>query len=364
MNDCMNRATPRQSTSPLLGTWFAVGRGMVILLLALLASPVHARDDRGRARPVRSHQPAMARPAQTAKPASRHKAARVHPEVKHKPSHVAAHVSFRHSRDHRFARPYPWRVHALPGHPLPRLHSYWGWHSHWWVHPWYRWMHATVAVVRWDWVGEPWVPAWVPPVRNGWLWVSGHSAGDTWVPGHWAPVASGPAGYVYVPGFWAGNSYVGGHWRLVERVGWRWVAARTDHDHHTVQGHWEPTGPLRPEWSWEPGFWDGEVWVEGYWRPNALAGYDWVSAHWDEEGVYHCGYWEPTEDKPGHVWVPGWFNGQSWVPGYWVTAAEVDAADPENWSPPEGWDNGDASGTTTPESTRTSEGPAIALPAE
>jgi hypothetical protein len=90
---------------------------------------------------------------------------------------------------------------------------------------------------------------------------------------------------------------------------------------------------------WEAGFWDGQYWVEGYWRPQTRASYAWVSPWLDDDGIYHTGYWEPTEDKPGMVWIPGWFDGDEWQEGQWVSRAEYDKADPENWQPDAGWDD-------------------------
>ncbi len=329
---------------------------MFLLALLLLASPVDARDDRGRARPARSHVQAARHAPAAAKRATRHRPARRHPEVRHGVGPIRVH----HPGDHRLARPYPWRVVALPGHPLPRLHWYWGWHTHWWVHPWYRWMHATVAVVYFDWACDPWTPAWVPPPRDGWVWVPGHFEDGVWIPGHWAPVRAAAAGYVYQPGFWVGTRYIEGFWRLADRPGWRWVEATIDADGLAVAGHWEPASDARPGWTWEPGFWDGEVWVEGFWRPEAVSGYVWVDATWDEAGVRRCGYWEPVADRPGYAWVPGWFNGRAWVPGSWVPQAELDAAEPESWTPPEAWEiDDDAAPPPLDE-----ESPALALPVE
>lgn len=66
----------------------------------------------------------------------------------------------------------------------------------------------------------------------------------------------------------------------------------------------------------------------------------WVSSWFDEDSVYHAGYWEPLADKPGHVWVPGWFDGTTWALGYWVTDAEYGSADLEAWQPEPGWNDG------------------------
>jgi hypothetical protein len=69
---------------------------------------------------------------------------------------------------------------------------------------------------------------------------------------------------------------------------------------------------------WEPGWFDGEQWVEGFWRPAARGGFTWVSAWFDPQGVHHAGYWEPTVAQRGRVWVPGYWDGRTWVEGAWV----------------------------------------------
>lgn len=256
----------------------------------------------------------------------------------------AATVSLAHSRDHRFAHPRPHWVRPLPGHPVPAHRWYRPWYTHWWVHPYYRWMHATVVFVHFDFTPDPWGPAWLPPPRAGWDWVPGHWAGAIWVPGHWRPIAPAPAWYRvpwrFVPGFWAGPIYVEGYWRQEARPDWVWVEGEYLADGSYLPGHWEPVGPGPEGYVWEPGFWDGQDWIEGYWRPAARAGYRWVSAHYDPDGSHHAGYWEPLEQRAGWVWIPGWFDGDQWQPGYWVKQSDYDNADPDAWTPPEGWDDG------------------------
>jgi hypothetical protein len=247
------------------------------------------------------------------------------------------------SADHRYARPDPFLVHTHPLHPAPAHRWYRPHWTHWWVHPYWRWTHATVVVVTLPFAPAPWETVWVPPVRAGWVWVTGHWAGPVWVPGHWAPSAPAPvlygASWVYVPGFWMGHTYLEGYWRLSSRPGWVWAEGYYLDDGSYVRGLWVPQGaPPRTGYVWEGGYWDGQYWVEGFWRPKHRTGYRWVSAWLEEDGVFHQGFWEPTEDRPGHVWIPGWFDGTAWVEGYWVEQAEYDRADPETWQPEPGWD--------------------------
>ena len=248
-----------------------------------------------------------------------------------------------HSSDHRYARP---TVHHLPRNPHahappPAYTGYRGWYTHWWVHPYWRWQHATVLVVTFPYAVDPWADAWIPPARTGWVWVRGHFEHGFWVPGHWAPGGRAVAGYVYVPGWWFGNVYVSGYYRVATRDSWRWVDGRYAADDAYVPGHWQPTTAAPDGYTWEPGFFDGETWVEGYWRPLARSGYRWVPARTTNDGVRCSGYWQPTETRVDHVWVPGWFDGNQWVEGYWVTQREYDATDPAAWEPDPGWDADD-----------------------
>jgi hypothetical protein len=148
--------------------------------------------------------------------------------------------------------------------------------------------------------------------------------------------------YVYVPGWWQGDLYIEGWWRPVTRSDgeWTWVEGYYLEDGTWVPGHWRPAGQSPEGYIWEPGFFDGETWVDGFWRPEFYPGHVWVSRAFDEDGVYHAGYWEPLEDRPGQVWIPGWFDGTQWVQGYWVDEAEYQTANPESWQPEEGWDDG------------------------
>ena len=270
-----------------------------------------------------------------------------------------------HSDDHRFARPEPHHVPACDSahHSPPHDDWYRPWYSHWYVHPYYRWMHSTVVFVDLPFVAYAWDTGWAPPPRYGWLWVSGYWVGGMWFPGYWAPIAPAPiwvgATYVYEPGWWMGPTYVEGYWRVADRHGWVWVPGQYVGDDY-VWGHWEPVAPARAGYVWEAGFWDGEVYVEGFWREEYRAGYRWVSSAYDRGGIYHAGYWEPIDDQPGYVWIPGWFDGLKWVPGYWVRQADVDAADPEHWQPEPGWNEG----WDSPQRPSEDAGPPLALPVE
>ncbi len=246
-------------------------------------------------------------------------------------------------RDGRYARPHHRHVvhhhHVHYGPPIQPWYR--PWYSHWWLHPYFRWTHATLGMVWFHHEVLVWQAGWTPPPRSGWVWVAGAWNGPYWVPGHWVPVAPPPARYVYVPGFWLGSVYVEGFWRVERRSGdWVWVRGRYRDDNSRSWGHWAPTTPSPAGYTWVKGFWDGEAWVAGFWRPEYRAGYRWVQGWFADTGVFHAGYWEPIDELPGSIWVPGWFDGQSWIPGYWVSEEEYRGADPVGWEGGEGFDAG------------------------
>jgi hypothetical protein len=270
-------------------------------------------------------------------------ARRPHPDVKVKID-VHAGPMYR-SRDHRWARPNPFVVIVHPRHPPPHYVWYRPRWTHWWVHPYWRWTHATGVVVAFSYAPDPWTALWVPPQpRTGWVWVDGYwASANVWVPGNWAPVQKDPMwmnqSWVWVPGWWMGNTWVDGYWRLSKRPGWVWADGYYLDDGEYVRGWWQPAGPPpQSDYVWEAGFWDGQYWVEGYWRPKTRAGFEWVDSWLDDSGIYHTGYWEPVEDRAGMMWIPGWFDGEQWTEGEWVSQADYDKADPEDWQPDEGWD--------------------------
>jgi hypothetical protein len=106
------------------------------------------------------------------------------------------------------------------------------------------------------------------------------------------------------------------------------------------RGHWKPSNDGPEGYVWEPGFYDGETYVDGFWRPQFRNGFTWLSAYYDEDGVFHAGYWMPIRPETGFVWVPGWFDGNQWVEGYWVRQDDYKDEDVEGWAPEEGWDDG------------------------
>lgn len=262
------------------------------------------------------------------------------------------------------ARPTPREVrrHPLAHHPPPRVRSYRPWYTHWYVHPYYRYLHTSVCVVHLPFATHPWDPMWVPPARAGWVWIPGYWAYARWHPGYWRPAAH-PAvlvhrgRYVYVPGWWSHGVYVEGWWRVEARPDWIWVPGRYLADGAAVPGYWRPTDIGPRDYVWEPGFFDGSEWIDGFWRPEKVKGFVWVRAWFDAQGVFHAGYWEPKADKPGQVWIPGWFDGATWNPGYWVPEATYRDADPERYVP-------EASDGPTPRVDLDDDGePALALPA-
>lgn len=251
--------------------------------------------------------------------------------------------------DHRYARPalHVVRAHPLAPHPVPVQVGYRARYHHWWVHPYFRHHHSTTLVVGLPFAPTPYVAAWKPPqVRTGFTWVDGHrDVFGVWHPGHWRPVAAAPvrqtAKYVFVEGHWSNSVYVDGYYRIENRGDdWRWVDGYYLEDGTFIRGRWEPAGAPPQGMTWEAGLFDGETWVEGFWRPEFRSDYVWISAFFDSDGIFHGGYWEPVDDKPGLVWVPGWFDGAEWQKGSWVGEAEYRDADVDHWQPEEGWNEG------------------------
>lgn len=230
------------------------------------------------------------------------------------------------------------------GARVPSRYYYTPYYSRWYQHPYYRYSYATSVVVGFGFGCDPWAANWAPPRRNGWMWMPGTwTAWGYWSPGYWAPQprVTVPVGYVYVPGWWDnGDVYVEGYYRTRSRNGWTWSEGYYLDDGQYVRGHWVPQGQGPDGYSWEPGFWSGENWVEGFWRPEFRSGFTWVSSYYDEDSIFHAGYWMPTQDQPGSVWVPGWFDGNAWQEGYWEDERKYGAADIQNWQPEDGWNDG------------------------
>ena len=296
------------------------------------------------------------RPIGATSRAASHRPAYVAPRVASHGARPDARVSYRPSRtvyapphrssDHRYSRPH-YRV--VRSHPSARYRApartyYRPYYTRWYQHPYYRYRYSTSVVVNFGFNCNPWSQLWAPPTRAGWYWVPGHFMGATWWPGHWAPVAAPPSRYVYVTGFWDQDVYIDGFYRPDRRDDggdWKWMEGYYLDDGTFVRGHWQPQGdPPREGYVWEPGFWDGETWVDGFWRPEFRSSFTWVSAFYDEDGVFSAGYWAPQAQEAGFVWVPGWFDGNAWVEGYWVDSGEYAAEDVQGWEPAEGWDDG------------------------
>jgi hypothetical protein len=248
------------------------------------------------------------------------------------------------SYDHRYARPYYRDVYNNPHayQPAPRHVYYRPYYTRWWVHPWYRAQYSTTVVVSFDFNCYAWSAAWTPPRRDGYSWMPGMWVGSAWTPGYWAPRAVVPMGYAYVPGYWSDQVYVEGFYRVEQRQDgdWYWVDGYYLEDGTYVRGHWMPAKAGPEGYTWEAGFWDGEVWVDGFWRPEYRPGFTWVSSFYGDDGVFHTGYWAPLQDEPGFVWIQGWFDGTQWIEGYWVAETEYENTDLSTWQPDAGWDAG------------------------
>ena len=212
----------------------------------------------------------------------------------------------------------------------PSAHHYYDpWYSGWYVHPYYRNQHNTSAVWYDNSMGDPWGRQWYPNERLGWAWVPGSFQYGFWQPGYWVPAhhIAPRQGYVWTNGFWQRNHvYVDGYWRAEERTDgdWQWVEGFYLEDGSYVPGHWRPTADGPEGYAWEPGFWKGDAYVDGFWRPTYRQSFTWQSAFYDEDGVFNAGFWLPLAADDGFTWVPGWFDGVSWVEGYWVNDLEFD----------------------------------------
>ena len=248
------------------------------------------------------------------------------------------------SFDHRYARPSPIYVQRPVGvnYNVPARYGYRPYYTRWYVHPWYRGVYSTNVFVNVGYPCSPWSTYWNPYYRAGWGWVGGGWYGSVWSPGYWQPYNPAPIGYVYVPGWWYGTSYVDGWYRPAQRTdgAWRWIDGYYLEDGTYVRGYWEPTQAGPQGYVWEPGFWDGQQWVEGFWRPQYRSDFTWVSAYYDNDGTFHTGYWAPTQAQPGQVWIPGWFDGNAWIEGYWVDENQYQNTDVSTWQAPEGYDAG------------------------
>lgn len=157
------------------------------------------------------------------------------------------------------------------------------------------WHHRRVAVTRsFGWQVNPWSRGWRPPIRDRWIWMPGQYRYGYWCPGYWIPSqAMIPAGFVYVPGWWVGQVYFEGYYRpQIRRDGdWIWIEGYYLNDGSYVWGHWMPANPGPPGHVWEPGFYNGETYVDGFWRPQFRQGFVWISSYYSLEGVFYSGYW-------------------------------------------------------------------------
>lgn len=249
------------------------------------------------------------------------------------------------TRDRRYHRPNPRYVRSsrYARSRVPNRGFYRPYYTRWYQHPYYRHAYSTSVVVGFGFGCDPWLDTWAPPRRVGWRWMPGTwTAWGYWSPGFWAPQRSVrvPVGYAFVPGWWDNNVYIEGYYRTQNRNGWAWNDGYYLDDGTYVRGHWRPQGNGPDGYDWEAGFWDGENWVEGFWRPQFRTGFTWVSAYYDDDSIFHAGYWMPVQQQPGSIWVPGWFDGNEWQQGYWENEQTYGAANVQEWTPEDGWNDG------------------------
>lgn len=100
------------------------------------------------------------------------------------------------------------------------------------------------------------------------------------------------------------------------------------HGVHVVVSPWSAAyvPAARAGWVWVPGYYAGARYFPGYWRPAvARLGWAWVAGYW-AGSVYVDGYWR-EESRPGQVWIDGTYSESGeWIPGYWAPATSADAA--------------------------------------
>jgi len=113
--------------------------------------------------------------------------------------------------------------------------------------------------------------------------------------------------------------WVSGHWVHVPAPqNTVWVAGHTGPGGSWVAGHFKYVGPAKPGRVWIPGHWEGDTWVRGYFRlvkrPNRV----WVAGHAGPDGRWVRGYWRYAgPPRRGQVWVSGHWDGNVWVVGRW-----------------------------------------------
>lgn len=92
-------------------------------------------------------------------------------------------------------------------------------------------------------------------------------------------------------------------YRPAPRTGWVWVDGYTTADGAYMPGYWAPATP-RPGYDWVPGHWEGDRYVEGYWREAYRPGFTWVDGYYDR-GQWIDGYWAPLAPPPPEPPPPG-----------------------------------------------------------
>lgn len=76
----------------------------------------------------------------------------------------------------------------------------------------------------------------------------------------------------------------------VVRTGYAWIPGHVDNAGFWVPGHYRPV-MSRPGYEWEPGYWRGAVYVDGFWRPNHVQGLRWVPGHYTDNRGFMPGHW-------------------------------------------------------------------------
>ena len=152
-------------------------------------------------------------------------------------------------------------------------------------------------------------------------------------PSHHGHVVVAPRGHVR---FTIGIGPWSPSYRPAPRVGFRWITG------YYVRGIWRPgywepvASPPTPGMTWVPGHWDGATYVDGYWRDDRRAGMTWIEGYYDDEGNWIDGRWVDARDADAYskgpfgsgqnIEVPPEDSGPAAVP---FAVEEEDPSEPE-----------------------------------